>query len=102
EDGTYEWNGLSYGPDHILWHYEASKREDFYSDHISGAQRLPNGNTLVCSGAEARFFEVNPTGETVWEYLNPYEVQSPKGVKNSVFRAEKYAPDYEGLSSLNG
>ena len=38
---------------------------------ISGAHRLPNGNTLICAGVRGTFFEVTPAGETVWEYVNP-------------------------------
>ena len=48
----------------IVWEYTA---EDFYSAVISGAQRLPNGNTLICEGLESRIFEVTPDKEIVWE-----------------------------------
>ena len=36
----------------------APKKTDFYSMHISGAQRQPNGNTLICSGTYGILFEV--------------------------------------------
>ncbi len=32
---------------------------------ISGAHRLPNGNAMICSGPQGRFFEVTPKGEIV-------------------------------------
>ena len=38
---------------------------------ISGAQRLPNGNTLICSGINGTVFEVTPEKEMVWKYVNP-------------------------------
>jgi hypothetical protein len=38
---------------------------------ISGAQRLPNGDTLICSGTSGTVFEVTPDKETVWKYVNP-------------------------------
>jgi hypothetical protein len=38
---------------------------------ISGAQRLPNGNTLICSGANGTIFEVTPKKKVVWKYVNP-------------------------------
>ncbi len=38
---------------------------------ISGAQRLPNGNTLICSGINGSLFEVTPDRATVWKYVNP-------------------------------
>jgi hypothetical protein len=52
----------------LVWQYIAPNRTDFYSNFISGAQRLPNGNTLVCSGANGRLFEVTADGQIVWQY----------------------------------
>lgn len=53
------------------WIYTAPEKTTFYSSFISGAQRLANGNTLVCSGVDGRVFEVARDGAIVWEYLNP-------------------------------
>jgi hypothetical protein len=71
--GGYERvNGKAFGPDKVAWSYAAPKRTDFYSAFISGAQRLPNGNTLICAGAGGTVFEVTPKGdEIVWKYINP-------------------------------
>jgi hypothetical protein len=44
----------------------------FFSPFISGAQRLANGNTLVCQGSNGRVFELTPAREMVWEYVSPY------------------------------
>jgi hypothetical protein len=63
--------GKAYGPHEPIWSYTAPKKSDFYSFFISGAQRLANGNTLICSGANGTFFEVTPEKETVWKYVNP-------------------------------
>ena len=57
-----------YGPAAPVWTYQ---RPGFYSSFVSGAQRLRNGNTLICSGAESMLFEVNPNNETVWSYTEP-------------------------------
>ena len=35
----------------------------------ANAQRLANGNTLICESVSKRVFEVTPAGETVWEYV---------------------------------
>lgn len=43
-----------------------------FSGHISGAQRLPNGNTLVVPGETGRILELTPDGTVAWEYLNPF------------------------------
>ncbi len=63
--------GTIYGPDKAIWSYSAPKKADFYSSFISGTQRLPNGNTLICSGANGTIFEVTPEKEIVWKYINP-------------------------------
>jgi hypothetical protein len=61
----------------------------FFSNFISSVQRQPNGNTLICEGANGRIFEVTPAGEIVWEYVNPYASES-RGIRtNEVYRAEK-------------
>ena len=43
----------------------------FYSPYVSSAQRLPNGNTLICEGDFQRVFKVTTDHETVWEYVLP-------------------------------
>lgn len=63
--------GKTFGPDKPVWSYSASKKNEFYSSFISGSQRLPNGNTLICSGANGTIFEVTPQKEIVWKYINP-------------------------------
>lgn len=70
----------------VVWRYD----EGFFSDHISGAQRLSSGNTLICSGVDGEFIEVTNSGEVVWEYTNPYFNTTPKSDSNSVFKIRKY------------
>ncbi len=99
--GTYPMNQGVWGPAAPKWSYTAPNKKDFYSIIVSGAQRLPNGNTLFCSGVEARFVEVTPAGKIVWEYGNPVWTSiahqgEPSGQK-LVFRSPRYAPDYPGL-----
>ena len=86
----------------IVWEYHGDPHISFYSFHISGAERLPNGNTLICEGAPGRLFEVTPDKEIVWEYINPYVSRSgvsldPMRALNSVFRAHRYGPDHPAL-----
>ncbi len=45
--------------------------EAISAGHISGAQRLANGNTLVTNGETGRLVEVDAKGEVVWEWLSP-------------------------------
>ena len=56
----------------IVWKYQEERVSDFFSPRISNAQRLPNGNTLICEGIFGRAFEVTTDGELVWEFVNPY------------------------------
>ena len=102
--------GKAYGPAKPVWHYEAKNRADFFSSEISGAQRLPNGNTLICAGIVGNLFEITPTGEMVWQYVNPMvrggilaQGENPgKDMRghlwNAVFKVHRYAPDYSGLA----
>lgn len=52
----------------VAWSYTAPT---FFSTNISGAQRLPNGNTLITEGAPGRVFEVTADKRIVWEFMNP-------------------------------
>ena len=51
----------------LVWVYEDNLR--FHSAYTSSAQRLHNGNTLICESAARRVFEVTPEKETVWEFV---------------------------------
>ena len=77
----------------IVWQYQERPVHNFFSSRISGAQRLPNGNTLICEGLFGRFFEVTPDGEVVWEYVNPYFGGPADAPMNQVFRAYRYSPE---------
>jgi len=82
----------------IVWKYEARPPWEFFSFFISGAQRLPNGNTLICEGMKGRLFEVTHEGEIVWQYINPFFGYDERyGRVNLVFRAYRYGPDFPGL-----
>jgi hypothetical protein len=63
--------GTKYGPDRSVWTYSAPNPTDFYSANISGAMRLPNGNTLICAGAPGIVFEVTPQNKVVWQFNLP-------------------------------
>jgi hypothetical protein len=72
EKGRYEYSpAKAFGPEKAVWSYAAPKKTDFFAPFISGAQRLPNGNTLICSGTNGTLFEVTPHEEIVWKYINP-------------------------------
>jgi hypothetical protein len=66
----------------LVWSYTNPR---FFSTNISGAQRLPNGNTLITAGAGGRMFEVTKEGAIVWEYM--YPLFSGANASNAVYRA---------------
>ena len=81
----------------IVWQYQAKPMASFFTHFTGGAQRLPNGNTLITEGMAGRLFEVTPIGEIVWEFVSPFFVPSQHGVANGVFRAHRYGPDHPAL-----
>lgn len=84
----------SYGPDLLIWEYKHENPVLFYSKMMSSAQRLPNGNTLICSGwHKGIFIEVNMEKEIVWRYDN----LRPFPYINSVFKIQRYPSDYPGI-----
>ncbi|MFY0482391.1 aryl-sulfate sulfotransferase [Flavobacterium sp. PLA-1-15] len=95
-------------PDYI-YSDTSSNPSVFNSSILSSAQRLPNGNILICEGIKGNFFEIDSEENIVWRYLSP--VNSINGTIASqggnppagpqVFRATKYAPDYIGLEGKN-
>ena len=77
-----------------VWEYRDNPRTFFYSPHISGAERLDSGNTLICEGSSGRIFEVTPERETVWEFINPkFDPMFMGDTVNWVFRAFRYTSD---------
>ncbi|WP_430412020.1 aryl-sulfate sulfotransferase [Kordia sp.] len=106
-EGVYTYvSGTAYGPASTNYTYKDPVETDFHSRILSSAQRLPNGNTLICDGDDGRFFEITPTEEVVWEYINPV---TPTGIlsqgddstasPNLTFRVLRYASDYAAFTN---
>jgi len=82
-------------PEEPVWFYQDPFLMNFISPFIGGAQRLPNGNTLITEGNFGRLFEVTPENELVWEYINEFvTVDQVLGTNNSVYRAHRYPADW--------
>jgi hypothetical protein len=77
--------GGRFGPAAPVWTYVREPKGSFFSTGLSGAQRLADGNTLICSGEQGWFFEVTSAGGTVWEYRNLL----PAPDRINVFRVER-------------
>lgn len=86
----------------VVWIYSSKNDQNFYSTIGGSAQRLPNGNTLICSDTQGHLFEVTSSDTTVvWEYISPVTKDGIKLVitdqypmYNSVFRAYRYSADH--------
>jgi hypothetical protein len=105
--------GGAFGPTDFTWTYKADPPSSLYSGAISSAQRLPNGNTLICDGVHGVFLEVTALGESVWRYVNPVVRTGPLAqgseippdparageYMNAVFKVHRYPPDYPGLAN---
>jgi outer membrane protein assembly factor BamB len=77
----------------LVWSYTGPR---FFSTNISGAQRLPNGNTLITEGAPGRLLEVTADRRVVWEYI--YPVFSGPNQANAVYRG--YRVPYDWIPQL--
>jgi hypothetical protein len=82
----------------VEWEYTGEPPEQFFSAHISGADRLPNGNVLACEGSSGRVFEVARRGEVVWEWVSPFAYPTQGRLRPWIFRAYRYGADYPGLA----
>jgi hypothetical protein len=87
-----------FGPDQAVWSYSAPNPADFYSVNISGVQRLPNGNTLICAGAPGIIFEVTADKKVVWQYNIPGFGGRGGANGRNVFRAYRFGPDFPGFA----
>lgn len=94
--------GEAHAPATPIWTYEDSPPQNFLATFISGARRLPNGNTLICTGPKGEFREVDTAGEIVWKYISPVSTsgtltQGEPVFGNDIFRCTRYPADYPGL-----
>lgn len=94
-NGEYKLNDEGkYLPEKLDWTYKADQASDFFSQNISGAQRLDNGHTLICNGSNGEFFEIDSSGEIVWTYTNEFSNTTQNKNQNSpVFRVTRYFLD---------
>jgi hypothetical protein len=109
-DGIYALAaGAPFGPAALAWQYRAPVPTEFFAPFISGAHRLANGSTLVCSGTGGELFEVTREGGIVWEYRSPFsgDVRNADGSMPqpgldqnpyAVFRATRIPPDHPALA----
>ena len=91
---------IEYNPrkNRIEWEYKDNPPFAFFSAVQGGAQKLPNGNVMICDTLSGRILEVTDKGEKVWEYLSPFH--GPHGGQESnplIYRAYRYGKDFPGI-----
>jgi hypothetical protein len=94
-----------YGPDQTIWTYTAKPPASFYAQNISGATRMANGNTLICSGPNGTFFELDATDSLVWKYISPvtntgpvFQFQQLSLEANIVDKISRYPSEFTGFA----
>ncbi|KAB8235741.1 uncharacterized protein BDW43DRAFT_269509 [Aspergillus alliaceus] len=95
----------------VVWEYRDNSTGGIglFTPFMGSAQRLGNGNVVLCEAATGRILEVTEDGEVVWEFVAP-ELRDYRRVlgdnelrqmeklgfayeSNAVFRAYKYRPE---------
>ncbi|MEM7204896.1 MAG: aryl-sulfate sulfotransferase [Planctomycetota bacterium] len=79
--------GQAWGPTQPVWEYTDPVPATMWSQGMSNAVRLPNGNTLVDSGLQGWLFELDTNEQIVWEYRATLPLA--RGMV-SVFQVEYY------------
>jgi len=104
-NGNYLKNSSEpYGPVNTSWSWDIGT--DMYAPSISGAERLPNGNTLITYGTQGTFIEVDIQGEIVWKYISPINSGNTlsqgdsiyTGNGNKVFKVRRYDMNHDAFS----
>jgi hypothetical protein len=91
ESSVREFDPLS---EETRWEYRGSDDHPFYSATCGGAQRLPNGNTLITESDRGRAFEVTQEKEIVWEFHNPHRAGDNDQYIAALFEVVRLPPDF--------
>ena len=88
-NGNYPYTpGIPYGPAAPSWTWSMQPDPtEFFALFMGGANRLPNGNTLITEGNTGRIVEVGPTGNVLWDIHVPFPVVDSA---NPTFRVNRY------------
>ncbi len=84
--------GAAYGPNKPVWIYTAPVATDFSVGLMSSAQRLPNGNTLICDGVSGKIFEVALDRTVVWQQTTSSFVPSRAAEPSHLPNRQEAAP----------
>ena len=74
-DNYYIHPDSAFGPKTPTWIYTNGR--SFYAQHLGGAYRLPNGNTLAVLGTSGTFQEISPTGQLLRSWTSGGQLGHP-------------------------
>ena len=77
----------------MVWVYEGDRSNSFFTQMCGANHRLENGNTLITESDFGRAFEVTPSGEIVWEFLNPHRAGKHDNLIATLFDVVRFDPD---------
>jgi len=82
--------------DKIVWKFDGGDgvidKVRFFAPIVGGAQRLPNGNTLITDGPKGHIFEITKGKKVVWDLINPYTTpQTGAFPNNFLFKSRRYS-----------
>jgi len=84
----------------IVWSYEGSPENGFFTHACGSCQRLANGNTLITESDSGRAFEVRPDGTIVWEFVSPERGGADGELVATLFEVVRVDPsDFAWLES---
>ncbi|MCA9279873.1 MAG: aryl-sulfate sulfotransferase [Phycisphaeraceae bacterium] len=90
-DGTYTLPAVGgYGPSGFVWECDALSGQSFFSLIMSGLQRMPNGNSLVCPATAGTFIEIDANCNVQWSF-------AAGGTQFRATRIGEHDPRLEGL-----
>ena len=108
-------SNVYFGPTNYFWVYTNNPATNFFGADIGGAEREPNGDTLITWGIYGTLFEVTSNLQTVWQYINPvtstplaqgstvpFDPNSnpnfPTQKLNEVFKVHRYPASFSGFA----
>ncbi len=76
--------------------YQPGARNKFYTPRRGKHQRLDNGNLLITETDAGRAFEVTPSGDIVWQYVNRHD----SGEVGWLMSATRYPASYASIGGI--
>ena len=102
-DYTFPTGTNPFAPSAAYWSYSANPPSSFFTPVMGGAQRLSNGNTIICEATSGNFFEIDSNKNTVWQYINPVGstgaiAQGTTSTTLGCFRCTLFEPNFAGFT----